>query len=86
VEVSGTRDIPFEVPPGRAFKGYEMPIFRRKKPAVTEMREYESWEPSALAAAEDAASGGATSRSRTSKGHLQAAVDALEAAKVRDAT
>ncbi len=63
-----------------------MPIFRRKKPPVTEMREYESWEPAALAAASESAPGKTrSSRSRDSKGHLQAAIDALEAAKTRPA-
>lgn len=64
-----------------------MSMFGRKKQPVVEAREYDSWEPAAIAAehaerAEDGTTPQA-GRSRNNKGHLQAAVDALAAAKAR---
>lgn len=61
-----------------------MSLFRRKPKA--EMREYESWEPAASVAAEEADPDAPvkSGRSRTGTEHLAAARDALEAAEERD--
>jgi hypothetical protein len=71
-----------------------MSLFSRKKSDVP-VREYDSWDPAALAAknaaAEDAAeaageaSPAKSSRSRTGAEHLKAATDALDAQAKRDA-
>jgi hypothetical protein len=63
-----------------------MSMFRRNKPIIAP-REYNSWEPAAIAAehAADTAAPKPGRRSRNSAGHLAAAVAALDAAKARDA-
>ena len=65
-----------------------MSLFGRKKPAVP-AREYESWDPAVLAAANATATAAGTmpksGRSRTGAEHLQAANDALDAKARRDA-
>jgi hypothetical protein len=65
-----------------------MSLFGRKKPAAS-TREYESWDPAAIAAAasEPGLDGALTKsgRSRTGAEHLQAANDALDAKARRDA-
>jgi hypothetical protein len=65
-----------------------MSLFGRKK-SVIPTREYESWDPAVLAAAQDAPPvDGArpkSGRSRTGAEHLQAASDALDAKAQRDA-
>ena len=61
-----------------------MSMLRRSKPII-EPREYNSWEPAAIAAehAADASAPKPGRRSRNNAGHLQAAVDALAAAIAR---
>lgn len=65
-----------------------MSLFGRKKPAAP-VREYESWDPAVLAAAQGETVGDgavpASGRSRTGAQHLQAASDALDAKAKRDA-
>jgi hypothetical protein len=65
-----------------------MSLFGRKKP-VAPTREYESWDPAVLAAAQGETAGDgavpASGRSRTGAQHLQAASDALDAKAKRDA-
>jgi hypothetical protein len=65
-----------------------MSLFGRKKPAAP-AREYESWDPAAIAAAvsEPGVDGAPTKsgRSRTGAEHLQAASAALDAKARRDA-
>jgi hypothetical protein len=64
-----------------------MSLFGRKKPAAS-TREYESWDPTAIAAASESGLDGAptkSGRSRTGAEHLQAASDALDAKARRDA-
>jgi hypothetical protein len=64
-----------------------MSLFGRKKPAAS-TREYESWDPAAIAAASEPSVDGAptkSGRSRTGAEHLQAASDALDAKARRDA-
>jgi hypothetical protein len=65
-----------------------MSMFGRKKPAAP-VREYESWDPAVLAAANgETTSDGAvpaSGSSRTGAQHLQAATDALDAQAKRDA-
>jgi hypothetical protein len=62
-----------------------MSMFRRKPAA----REYESWEPAATApqapGADIVPASAKPGRSRTSEEHLEAAVEALDAADARDA-
>ena len=85
------RDIPPEMPSRRHSRDMTMSLFGRKKPAAP-VREYESWDPSVLAAAksapaEDGDTGAmpASGASRTGAQHLKAASDALDRAKARDA-
>jgi hypothetical protein len=61
-----------------------MSIFRKKP--VVQARGYDSWEPAAIAAEHASDDARPTrGRSRNNAGHLKAAVDAIAAAKARDA-